>query len=327
MKDRKSQRSLRKLIRTIIDARAGNRAAAQDLAAHLRNRPEDRKAAQDLERLWDDVGRVPAPELRIPPTREREPLAGRMFGRLHWSLPVALAAGAAAIYVLAPSATPSVSHSPEVQHYSAVASTRTLRLTDGSIVTLAPRSTLDVAFSARQRALTLATGEAFFQVVHDTTRPFIVATAHGETRAAGTAFAVQLDRDVATVTVAEGKIQIAGTNSDLKRYATAGQQVRYELGANGATTIGEPAATQDRNALSWHTGMLAFEGVPLDVVVAEMNRYTPRPITITDPALASLPIFATIKTDSPDGLFAILAAQTKRNPAEIRRALRVEGAG
>lgn len=328
MKYRESPRALRKLIRRVLDARSGDNAATRALAAHLQDRPQDRATADDLDRLWVSIGRLPAPELRLAPALARPSLGHRLRNSFHWSLPVTLAAAAVALLVLVPLVIRAAPAALDVQHYAAGSGRRTLQLVDGSVVTLAPRSSLDVAFSDDHRDLRLASGEAFFQVAHETARPFVVATAHGKTRATGTAFAVQLDGEAATVTVAEGRIEISGIDGGQTRQAAAGQQVRYALDPAGTlTAIGAATATQDRNALGWRNGMLAFEGEPLATVVSQVNRYSPRPITIIDPALATLPIFATIKIDSPDGLLAIVAAQARLGPTQLRRALRVDGVG
>lgn len=328
MTNRKGPGPLRTLIRRVLDARDGDAAATRALALHLQKHPEDHATVHDLDTLWADIGRVPAPELRLSRVAAKPSLIKRLLGSIAWPTPVVLAAGAAALIFVVPFATHSPPSAPSMQHYAAGAGARTVQLADGSTVILAPRSSLDVAFSAPTRRLTLGEGEAFFKVAHDAARPFVVATTYGDTRAVGTAFDVKLDGDAATVTVAEGKIRIAGPGAGPTRYAVAGQQVRYSAGAAGASTsISDAVSTQDRNALGWRTGMLTFEGEPLAQVVAQVNRYAPRAITITDPHLARLPIFATIKTDRPDGLLAIVAAQAGLSPVQLRRALRVEGDG
>lgn len=84
-------------------------------------------------------------------------------------------------------------------------------LPDGSEVTLAPASELrfSKSFDGSQREVYLE-GEAFFNVTHDTTRPFLVYASHVVTKVLGTSFTVKAFKDEKNITVAvrTGKVSV-----------------------------------------------------------------------------------------------------------------------
>lgn len=84
-------------------------------------------------------------------------------------------------------------------------------LPDGSEVTLAPQSELrfSKSFDGSQREVYLE-GEAFFNVSHDATRPFLVYASQVVTKVLGTSFTVKAVRDEKNITVAvrTGKVSV-----------------------------------------------------------------------------------------------------------------------
>ena len=116
-------------------------------------------------------------------------------------------------------------------------------LPDGSEVTLAPASELKfpVAFEGFQREVYLQ-GEAFFEVSHDATRPFLVYANEVVTRVLGTSFTVKAFRDDKNITVAvrSGKVSVfTGRDSGTKKVdetdgiiLTPNQQVIYNRDEN-----------------------------------------------------------------------------------------------
>lgn len=105
---------------------------------------------------------------------------------------------------------------------------RSLTLADGSTVDLNSRSSIRVEFSATERRIELADGQALFQVVKDKTRPFIVRSGAATVRAVGTQFDVYRKDSGTTVTVLEGRVAIY-SNGPLR--PTAGGSARPALSA------------------------------------------------------------------------------------------------
>jgi transmembrane sensor len=65
----------------------------------------------------------------------------------------------------------------------------------------------------------------------------------------------------------------------------------------------------------WREGKVLFDDEALSDAVAEMNRYTAKPIVVIDPALNSLVINGMFRTTRPDNF---VAALTTYYPVEAR---------
>lgn len=158
------------------------------------------------------------------------------------------------------------------------AQTREVTLSDGSRLTLAPHSAVNVVFSGSQRQVTLVQGEVFFDVVHDAKKPFEVRSDDTLIRVLGTAFDVARRQDGLAVEVRDGTV---GVNS------------RYRLGAGQRVWIDRQsgAATQSSVApgevAGWINGVQFFENVSVAQVVEQLDRYQRGWIVIQDPTLAN----------------------------------------
>jgi transmembrane sensor len=208
---------------------------------------------------------------------------------------------------------------------TAIATDRDIDLADGSRVALGGASQLNTRFGNDLREVTLSTGEAFFQVAHDTQRPFIVAAGAVSIRAVGTAFNVRRTGERVMIAVTEGRVRIASsdgismakTSGADALEAVAGQEVSYDPRASGlAVTSISPA-----QATGWRDHRLEFVNEPLDVVVANINRYSPRHLRIADAQLNALAFTGTVKPDAIDSwlkaLPKILPVRVAANADEI----------
>jgi transmembrane sensor len=111
---------------------------------------------------------------------------------------VAAAAAAVAFAALRMTDPAPPKPAPEPRTFTtAVAQRAEVRLIDGTRVMMAPGTTLRVAadFGSQRRDVWLE-GEAFFDVVHDRTRPFTVRAGSVSAHDLGTAFAVRSSRRI-----------------------------------------------------------------------------------------------------------------------------------
>ena len=188
---------------------------------------------------------------------------------------------------------------PVAQVYtSAVAAQRDITLEDGSRVALGGATRLTTRFSHDQRNIELAEGEAYFEVVHNAARPFVVHAGNITIEDIGTAFDVRRTGDRVTITMAEGRVRIvddvAGAAHGLE--AVAGQAVSYDPDrAAMSVTSADPA-----RAAAWRHERLEFDNEPLSVVVANINRYRANPVRIADDDLNALTFTGTVKTNAID---------------------------
>ncbi len=166
---------------------------------------------------------------------------------------------------------------------------RSLRLPDGSRVSLGPETRFEVDFSEQERVLKMQAGEAFFEVARDAVRPFSVDTPAGRVTAVGTAFTVHTIGSRLAVSVTEGAVRIDPEGVIVE----AGNR----LVRDQAETQVRPLASQEE-ALSWQQGRLEYQNEPLRVVVSDINRYSPVKIHLDDPALREQRYTGTVFPDT-----------------------------
>jgi transmembrane sensor len=170
------------------------------------------------------------------------------------------------------------------------------------------------------RQVDLAQGEAWFQVAHDRTRPFIVEAGDVRARAVGTAFSVRRTPAGAEVQVTEGVVEVWSVGREqARRRVAAGSRIAV-LDAAGPQAVTEAGAEIDRS-LAWRNGQLIFDGDTLGEAVAEFNRYNHVQVRIADPALASERFVGRFRTNEPDAFAraaaTILGARAEIGPDEI----------
>ncbi|MDD5036425.1 MAG: FecR family protein [Methylococcaceae bacterium] len=158
---------------------------------------------------------------------------------------------------------------------------REITLDDGSRISLNTHSALSVDYSPQRRQVKLVEGEAYFQVTHDPSRPFIVITTHGMAKVTGTAFNVYQQDERVIVTVSEGRVRVSNDDGEHRTVdLTAGLQASSDR--HGIGPVRQVAVLQ---VAAWRNGLLVFEMRPLAEVVDELNRYFPGKILIADPRI------------------------------------------
>ena len=188
-----------------------------------------------------------------------------------------------------------------VTYASATGQNRDIVLADGSQVTLGGASRLSVRYSRGERRVALEAGEAYFQVVHDARRPFEVAAGDITVRDIGTAFDVRRTGDAVAVAVTRGQVRVAGPGDAATPGRTldaaAGQRVAWDPAAR-MLSLGTATPEQ---AIGWRSDRLEFVDEPLAVVIANVNRYSRRPVRMDGADLGSLSFTGTVRTDEIDG--------------------------
>ena len=213
------------------------------------------------------------------------------------------------------------------QYVTAIGEQRIVSLPDGSEVYVNTNSHLEVTYGDAARSLRLLQGEAFFDVAPDAEKPFVVRAGRGEVVAIGTAFAVRLETtESVRVTVSEGRVAVGRAISDTLRLQptktidTATQVSKGETVVFDGTTI-DPLQTLDwpqlSGRLAWRDGMLRFTDEPLSTVIAEVTRYTPREIVISDPSLRDLAFSGYFRTGDTAALLSTLAADFNITTTEV----------
>ena len=172
-------------------------------------------------------------------------------------------------------------HMPKAQSYAtAVGQKQELRLADGSRLELNTNTRVHASVTASRRIVTLDAGEAYFDVVHDANRPFVVYAGNRRITDLGTKFSVFRNGDDVRVTVREGrvKVEILGQGSAaVPVVADGGHEVVTK--GNETLILAKPD-TEIANDLSWRNGILVFRDQPLAEAAEQFNRYNARQIVV-----------------------------------------------
>ena len=187
-----------------------------------------------------------------------------------------------------------------VRYATAVGERSTATLPDGSVVALNTATVLEVHYSENERAVRLLAGQAQFDVAHGSPLPFRVYAQGQVITATGTVFDVLVKPGDLRVALIEGRVQV-------KNEHPRGQSTSVpEILAPGEVLVaraGAPVSVQrgDVQQLSqWRAGLVAFNDTPLSEAVAEINRYTTRPIQLADPAAGRLRVSGSFRVAEPE---------------------------
>lgn len=143
-------------------------------------------------------------------------------------------------------------------------------LADGTKVWLNASSAIKypVYFTAKTRKVFL-TGEAYFEVKRDTTRPFIVSTSNMDVEVLGTSFNVMAypEDKVAETTLVSGKVNIKTNDKEL--ILRPGMKAQL----NKTTNLLNQTKTDTELITSWRFGKYIFKYENLESVMAKLSRW------------------------------------------------------
>lgn len=233
---------------------------------------------------------------------------------------------------------------------TAIGEQRSLTLADGSTVDLNSRTRIRVSYTSRERRIDLLEGQALFHVAKNESQPFVVRSADTLVRAVGTQFDVYRKKMGTVVTVVEGRVAVvslaaegngrgatvpAAGAADLRpaaapsseprkaaRFLNAGQQITVSVDAAIPAQAAQLEPSGLEAATAWTQRRLIFKATPLAEVIGEFNRYSERPIVISDPEIAAIPISGSFSSSSPADLMRFLREvggyEVQETPSAIR---------
>lgn len=279
------------LICRSIEGRAA-KAELRRLDAWRRASPTHEARFQETRRLLQVIeGEVRAEPIPPPPTvdhvvargelRESSRL-GRQASRRRWSwriVPTVAVAAVALLLLLRP-AEPEFSFG-KGEFVTGAGETATMVLADGSVVRLAPLSTLRITGVAGSREVFLD-GQAFFAVARMPEHPFRVRTRAGDARALGTQFEVVANDEDLRLVVLEGRVALESSGGEVE--VKAGE---LSFVSHGMTSA--PVKVEDVKPLvPWLERFLVFQSTPLREVAVQLEREYGVRVEIADSTLAEL---------------------------------------
>ncbi|MBV4487559.1 FecR family protein [Pseudomonas sp. SWRI153] len=271
----------------------------QRFDAWINEHPQHREEFEVLQGLWAAADLLPAPRLEAlaqnpPPRRERRPL-------LRYAVAASILAVALGFGLFS-----GLNHP---QGYSAEFATapgerKHIALPDGSVIDLNSRSRLQVHYETDRRVIELSAGEAMFSVEHDASRPFVVEAGSGKVTVTGTRFDVRRDVMQTRVAVEQGTVKVQGREAPDDEFISLTAGLGTSIDTHGKVL---PAyAVNPAELTAWRNGKLVFNNASLSEVVAEVSRYRDKPLTVSQPGVASLRLTSVFRTDDTDALLKAL---------------------
>jgi len=184
--------------------------------------------------------------------------------------------------------------------------TRYITLPDGSSVVLHSGSKLEypVEFKEDVREVTLL-GEAYFDIIHNPAKPFVIHTGKVRTTVLGTAFNIKSDEKQVIVSVTRGKVKV---ESGLETLAvlTTDQQIQYNV----------PKAVRVRHTVDattivtdWTKEDMVFDGISFEEIAGLLSKRYGVPVRFKNESLKKCKIRASFSgTETLEQVSTVLSA-------------------
>ena len=217
----------------------------------------------------DEKGNVEAAVVRTMPVARKNT----------WWKPLSVAAAilllAAAVFIFNENTEAVIMLAMETQE----GEVKEIALADGSKIWLNENSKLTYpdAMNSDERRVTL-TGEAFFDITKNPSKPFIIDTRDAEVKVLGTSFEVRaIDDEVRTeVVVKTGKVSLGKKNEVKPLILTPNQKGVY----NNQTQGYVKSEVKNLNSISWQSKTLDFNDVALEKVLADVENHFDIKVTL-----------------------------------------------
>ncbi|MEM0912630.1 MAG: FecR domain-containing protein [Pseudomonadota bacterium] len=207
-------------------------------------------------------------------------------------------------------------------YQTAIGETQIITMQDGSIVTLGAASALETTYTESKRGVAITRGTAFFDVVNDASRPFLVEAGELEAHVHGTTFEVSYNISSVRVAVADGTVEVRypyivnqqQTGLIGSENLTAG----YKVAATVSGGLGSVEKVNISTIGSWREDKLFYDGSPLSELIADANRYSESQVIIDGdvPVISNFKVRGSFNARDIDGMLSTLS---EIYPVEIDR--------
>lgn len=298
-----------------INLGALDEAETQAFRDWLHGSPAHARAYQRLEQTWLDLPFVEDAQARA----EHRPTAqtGRVLAFRRRVKGPAMWAGVAATLLIAAFlvVAPLRNVAPELASEAALYATstgerRTVVLADGSTVRLSAETRLETVFDEDRRTVVLTEGAAYFDVMRDEHRPFIVVADAARVTVLGTEFEVWRGADEEVrVSVREGRVEtsaLASRGGAISASRTLVRGQRVFVSPTGR--MGDVAAFNPDDVLALSEGRFIYDDARLSTVISDINRYRSSKVRLSPEALSDQRVTAAFQVEGIDGFLQTLAS-------------------
>lgn len=183
-------------------------------------------------------------------------------------------------------------------------------MTDGSRIELNSDSRIRVTEAPDIRQVELLDGEAYFTVMHDTKRPFVVLSQGRRITAVGTQFNVRTRGETTRVAVTEGRVVVQTSPGLLERGTPQRREVSVGERVLCDSRNIEPLASDPQQLsqeTAWRQRRLIIENRPLSEVVEELNHHVSYKLILVGDKSRNQPIGGVFDLDDPERLVRVLS--------------------
>jgi len=180
-------------------------------------------------------------------------------------------------------------------------------------------------FGGKVRDVKLS-GEAYFNVISNHKKPFIVTTKNIDIKVFGTSFNVMAyaDEHITEVTLERGKIEVFTKINDIKKsigILNPNESIIYNVRSDSSKIINVNSAEK----LSWLDGKLVFKYELFEVVVRKINRWYNVNIIVKDDLLNSYIYYGTFQDETLDEVLRLLMYTAPIKYRDIKRERKKDG--
>lgn len=185
----------------------------------------------------------------------------------------------------------------QADHLTTVGEIRSIPLSDGSVVTLGPESAIGIGYTDTLRGISLLAGMAYFDVVLDSARPFMVESASFKAKTEAAAFDFSNDAHVLSVSVDQGLVDVTapGSPADGMEQLSVGEWIKFDPN-NRTLNRGNREISQ---IAAWRKGMIIAENESVSALVAKIARWQSGKVLVADLYLGSKVVSGVFDLNDP----------------------------
>lgn len=275
--------------------------------------PANKKIFDELKEIWSITGTVPKnfePDVqtawqsvsaKIDDYEKAKPKTGRNFSFYFSRAAAVLIIGFVLYFVFYWNSSSQITYEKVVT----AETKKELVLPDGSEVWLNTNTTLEYVkgFNEETRFVKLS-GEAFFEVVKDPGKPFVIETNLSRAKVLGTSFNYEAypSREKTVLTVSSGKVEFSDINKDSAVVLI--EKEKAELDAENSRII--KSLNDDRNYQAWKTGVLVFENETLENIIDDISSHYSKSFKFNNPEIKSTRLTVTFDNKELENVLKIL---------------------
>lgn len=202
-----------------------------------------------------------------------------------------------------------------------------VQLPDGSSVALNLGSTITypAKFTGGKRKIEIS-GEAYFNVKHDKTKPFVIASGDARVEVLGTSFNINTQ-------AASGNIEVVLTKGSVAVYYKEKKAERVMLAPGEKAEIAiagqhiVKTTNTDPNYMAWKTHKLVFDNSTLGEIVLKLNNVYHSNVRLSNGELAGCRLTATFSNQPLSAVLNVLQKTLDLKITENAKSVEISGNG